>query len=188
MKAQVQQRWSQTESQSTFNEESRRSTSETDNQRSTCIDKVRRSQVNTTIYLLIVGSQCQQSRWPTKYQTTIRQSTVIGDAKTIYPNSKDCKLIAKRKWKGIGCWTYLESQSNFATVDAVAQRCLSTGTFGDYPRWLRRATTSYRQRSYSQLLLPLYYAIDTNENYYRKLLSKTTESRSPVISVVRCWL
>ena len=39
---------------STINEGSRHSTKGIDNQQSTFIDKVRRSQVNTTIYLLIV--------------------------------------------------------------------------------------------------------------------------------------
>jgi len=59
-----------------INEESRHSTKETDNQRSTCIGKVRRPKVNTIIYLLIVGinmqvakEQHQHPRWPTIDQT-----------------------------------------------------------------------------------------------------------------------
>jgi len=158
------------------NEESRHSTKETDNLRSTYIDKVRRSQiVNGKFTYLLSAANVQDGR---QYQTITLNDRQL-NAKTIYPKSKDCKLIAKRKWRGTGCRTYLESQSNFALVDAVAQRRRSTGTFGDDSRWRRRAKTNYRHRRSPTtigpirfgpytILLPLYFTI---WNCYRKLLS-----------------
>jgi len=59
------------------------------------MNEVGRSQVNTTIYLLIVGSNNVNNQDGRQYQTTTRRSITIGSAKTIYPKSKDCKLIAK---------------------------------------------------------------------------------------------
>jgi len=101
--------------QPSINEGSRRLTKGTDHQRSTFIDKVRRSQVNATIYLLIVGNnipvakqQCQQT-WPTIYQAIydIRQLSAI---KKLYtPKSKTAKQSPNENKKGKGCRTYLLS-------------------------------------------------------------------------------
>jgi len=100
---------------STINEGSRHSTKGIDNQQSTFIDKVRRSQVNTTIYLLIVDinipvakQQRQHLRWPTKYQTICgnRQLSAI---KNYIPPKQRLQInrqIKMKRGKDVGRTSY----------------------------------------------------------------------------------
>jgi len=56
MKTQVRNDEVRREVNQPLNEESRHSTNETDNQRSTCINEVQRLQVNATIYLTFLSA------------------------------------------------------------------------------------------------------------------------------------
>jgi len=79
-----------------------------DIQRSPCIGKVRRSQVNTTIYLLIVcinmqvaKQQCQHPRWPTIYGTTIRNIRQLSAMQKLYtPKARTANLLPKESERG----------------------------------------------------------------------------------------
>jgi len=97
----------------------------------------------------------------------------IGNQKLYTPKARTAILSPKESQKRKGCWTYPESQGNFALVDAVAQQCLSTGAFGQYPRWQRRAKTNCRHRLLPTTIGPIRFGTTRCychfTNYYRTL-------------------
>jgi len=116
----------------TVNHQKRKPTLNEGNRQST-INIHRQSSTITSQYNNLLTycrhQQCQQSRWPTKYQTTIRRSTTIRNQKQYTPKA-DGKLIPKSKGKG--CRTYLLPQSNFVVATVESRRSRSAKAAAPY--------------------------------------------------------